>query len=180
MRGKAREWNSVLYRLHPENDVPQILHDPTRLPIAQLRPYHPLANLDVVFPRPFPNLLPGDGELGATRDGEGGVGYGLCSRGPIEKRCAGLVEDFLPHLPRDMLVPSGGFVAAAWGPVAAEVDVAVLPDECELEVLESVDVVVQWVVRVPSAQEARAVRVDEGYGGGEGGVVVDYVGQVRH
>jgi len=94
--------------------------------------------------------------------------------------CAGFVEDFLPYLVRDVLVPSRGFVAAAWGRVAAKVDVAVLADERQLEILQGVDVVVQGSVRVPGVPEAGAVRVDEGHDGREGGVMVDYVGEVGH
>lgn len=142
--------------------------------------YHPISDPDVVFQRPLPNLLSRDGELGAARDGEGGVGVGHRGRGAVGVGRAGFVEDFLPHLPRDVLVPSGGLIAAAWGRVAAKVDVAVLADEWQLEVFQGVDVVVQGGVRVPGVPETGAVRVDEGHDGREGGVMVDYVGEVGH
>lgn len=160
--------------------MPQILHYPARFAIAQLRMYHPIPNPDVVFQRPFPNLLSRNSELGAARDGEGGVGVSHRGRGAVGVGCAGFVEDFLPYLVRDVLVPSRGFVAAAWGRVAAKVDVAVLADERQLEILQGVDVVVQGSVRVPGVPEAGAVRVDEGHDGREGGVMVDYVGEVGH
>lgn len=91
--------------------------------------YHPISNLDVVLQRPFPNLLSRNGELGAAGDGECGVDVCRYARGSVGLGCAGFVEDFLPHLPRDVLVLSGSLITAAWVPVAAKVDVAVLADE---------------------------------------------------
>lgn len=69
---------------------------------------------------------------------------------------------------------------AARVPVAAEVDVAVLLHEGELEGSEGGDVVVEGCVGVPGGEEAGAVGVQEDEGGEEVGVVVDYVGQVGH
>ena len=65
-------------------------------------------------------------------------------------------------------------------PVAAEIDVAVLLHKGYLKRSEGVDVVVERGVRVPGREEARAVGVEEDKGGGEIGVVVDYVGEVGH
>ena len=69
---------------------------------------------------------------------------------------------------------------AAGVPITAEVYVAVLLDVGEAECAQGVGVVVERGVGVPCVCEAAAVRVDEDEGGGEGGVVVDYVGEVGH
>ena len=68
----------------------------------------------------------------------------------------------------------------AWIPVTAQVYVAGLLDEGELEGAEGVDVGVEGGVGVPGGEEAGAVGVEEGEGGGEGRVVVYYVGEVGH
>lgn len=78
-----------------------------------------------------------------------------------------------------MFVLAVGFFTAGV-PVAAEVDVAVFLDVGDAESAEGVDVIVEWGVGVPCVAEAAAVWMDEGEGGGEGGVVVDYVSEVGH
>ncbi len=78
-----------------------------------------------------------------------------------------------------MFVLAVGFFTAGV-PVAAEVDVAVLLDVGDLEGAQGVDVVVERGVGVPCVAEAAPVWMDEGEGSGEGGVVVDDVGEVGH
>ena len=53
-------------------------------------------------------------------------------------------------------------------------------EEWDLEGAQRVDVVVERGVGVPGGEEAGAVGVDEGEGGGEVVVVVDEVGEVGH
>ena len=118
----------ILYRIHPENNVPQILHNPSGFPIAQLGMYNPFSNLNIVLHWPFSYSLARNGELSTAGDCDCRVATIQHSLRIVGRGCAGFVEDFLPHLARDVLVGSGGFLAA-WGPVAAEVHVAVLLDE---------------------------------------------------
>ncbi len=61
-------------------------------------------------------------------------------------------------------------------PITAEIHVAVLLHEGHLKRIHGVDVGMQRGICVPRAEEARGVGVQEGEGGWEGGVVVDYVG----
>ncbi len=65
-------------------------------------------------------------------------------------------------------------------PIAAQVHVAALLHKGEPEGSQGVDVVVEGRVGVPGGEEAGAVGVEECEGRGEGGVVVDYVGEVGH
>lgn len=65
-------------------------------------------------------------------------------------------------------------------PVTAEIHIAGLLYEGELEGAQGVDVGVEGGVGVPGGEETGAVGVEEGEGGGEGGVVVYYVGEVGH
>ena len=64
--------------------------------------------------------------------------------------------------------------------VAAEIDVSVFLDGVEPKMLHGESVVVQGGVCVPGFAEARAVRVQEGYGGRKIEIVVNYVGEVSH
>lgn len=65
-------------------------------------------------------------------------------------------------------------------PVAAEINVAVFLYEGYPQRSQGGDVVVEGGVRVPGGEEARAVGMQEGEGGRQVGVVVDYVGEVGH
>lgn len=65
-------------------------------------------------------------------------------------------------------------------PVAAEINVAVFLYEGYPKRSQGVDVVVEGRVRVPGGEEARAVGMQEGEGGRQVGVIVDYVGEVGH
>ena len=67
-----------------------------------------------------------------------------------------------------------------WVPVTAEVHVAGLLYEGELQGTEGVDVGVQGSVGVPGGEEAGAVGVQEGERRGQMGVVVYYIGEVGH
>ena len=65
-------------------------------------------------------------------------------------------------------------------PGTAEIRVAAPLDEVETERFDGADVVVEPGVGVPALEVAVAVAVEEDDGGGEGVVVVDYVGEVGH
>lgn len=69
---------------------------------------------------------------------------------------------------------------AAGVPVAAQIGVAVAAHKVGAQFAQRVDVVVKGGVGVPGSPEAVAARVDEGHDGGEGVVVLDYVGEVGH
>lgn len=89
------------------------------------------------------------------------------------------LEDFGPGLIGDVLVISI-FLPAARVPVAAEVDVAGILDEGDVQGAQGVDVGVQGGVGVPGREETRAVGVEEGQDVRQRGVVVDDVRQVGH
>ncbi len=94
-------------------------------------------------------LVPRDGELSAASNGEFGVTV-FRGRAPVnaEVRRRGFVEHLLPYLSCDVLVCAGDLLAAR-GPIATEIDVALLLDEGNLEVLQGVYVVVKRGVGVP-------------------------------
>lgn len=148
-RGMDQEGCDLLYSLHAKDDMPQELHDPSRRGIIQFRVDNPLPELDVVFPRAALHLVPRDGKLRTARRANLGRflevllprGLLLIRRGHVQRRRAGPLENIPPHLLGDVPIVAVVFLAARV-PIAAEVDVAVLLDEVELEHAHGRDVVV--------------------------------------
>lgn len=155
--------------------MPEKLQHPSALRIALIRIHNPLPKRLIIALRPLQHPIPGHGELRATRRPH--LLRGLLY--PGKQRLGRPLENLLPHLGVDVRVLAV-LVLAARVPVAAKVCVAVLLDEGEAEGAEGVAVGVEGGIGVPGGGEAGFVRVNEGEGGGEGGVVVDYVGEVGH
>lgn len=168
--------------------MPQELHHPPARRIVLVGIDNPLPESDIIFARPLEDLLPRHGELRTAR-GADFFRFGqefllvvrcTCTRGHclgrgrrrVQRRGTRSVEDLGPDLLGDVAVETVvGFAAGV--PVAAEVDVAVALDEVELEGAHGCYVIVERGVDVPGHEEAGAVGVEEGDGGGEGVVVVD-------
>lgn len=167
--------------------MPQELHHPPTRRIVLVGIDNPLSESDIIFARPLEDLLPRHGELRTA----GGADFfrfrqelllvrctcihGRClgrGRRRVQRRCTRSVEDFGPDLFGDVAVEAVLGLAAGV-PVAAQVDVAVALDEVELEGAHGCYVIVKRGVDVPGHEEAGAVGVEEGDGGGEGVVVVD-------
>jgi hypothetical protein len=189
--------NHSLRRLHPEDDMPQILqHSPTMW-IIQLSRYQPLPHLYIILQRSLVDLLTADSELRAARreyrhprvlvpprvvetrrqvDGAG------TSRHAVEYWCRCLVHQLIPDLACDVAVDALRVpLVAARIPVAAEVDIAIRSHSVEVEEAHGDDVVVQWGVDMPRLEKALAVGVEEGHDRGNFAVVVvDNVGEVGH
>ena len=146
--------------------MPQILHDPPTRPILQLRIQHPPPIPLILAPPPPQHLRPRHGKLRAARGAD--LARGLRAR-----------KQLPPYLRRHVrVIPLLHLTPGV--PVAAQIDVAVAAHEVGAQFAEGVDVVVEGGVGVPGGPEAVAARVDEGHDGGEGVVVLDYVGEVGH
>ena len=153
--------------------MPQKLHNPPTQRITLLRFDNPPPQLLIILPRPLQYLLPTNRKLRTTRLPNLPIpppSLPLRTRPP---------PHILPHLLRHMFIRCVRFQTPGV-PVAAEVHVAGLLYEGELEGTEGVDVGVQGGIGVPGGEEAGAVGVQEGEGGGEVGVIVNYVGEVGH
>ena len=155
--------------------MPQELQHPPTPRITQRRIHDPLPQRFIIAQRPLQHPVPTNRELRTTCRPHL-TGHILRLR---ERRFRYPAENIPPDFRRDVFVLAVGFFAAGV-PVAAEVDVAVLLDVGDLEGAQGVDVVVERGVGVPCVAEAAPVWMDEGEGGGEGGVVVDDVGEVGH
>lgn len=177
--------------------MPQVLHDATADAVVAVGPHHPVAELDVVLQRPLQHLVPRHGELRAARGAYPLGEQGLLVRGAAQgDRWSGGVsirihdcirrvrarprEDLAPHLLRDERDAARHGPQTARVRIAAQVHVSVALHKVELQRAHAGGVVVQRRVDVPGAQEAGAVRVQEGEGRGQRGVVVDDVRQVGH
>lgn len=142
--------------VHAENHMPQELHHPSRRGVAQFRVDNPLAEFDVILTGPELHLRATKRELRTARGAnlvrfaQVALVVGLClvRRRSVEGWSGGAVEDVPPDLIGDVGVVAVGFLAAGV-PVAAEVDVAVLLDEIELEHAHCGDVVVERSVDMP-------------------------------
>lgn len=155
--------------------MPQELQYPPTVRITQVRIHHPLPQTLIIAQRPLQHPVPTNGKLRTT--GRPHLARHIVRLRKRRFRCA--FENFLPYFRRNVFVLAMRFFAARI-PVAAKVDVAVFLHVGESECAEGVDVVVEGGVGVPCVAKAAAMRMDEGKGGGEGGVVVDYVGEVGH
>ena len=172
--------------------MPQILKHPPAPRIIQLRVDQPLPHADVIPNRPRKYRVPRHRKLRTTRRPHRDLvvvrlveDRCICrqrtrpSRPRVEQRGRCIAHDARPGVAGDVGVGAAA-VRAAGVPVAAEIDVAGAGDGVEAEELEGVDVGVEGRVGVPGGEEAGAVGVDEGDGGGEVWVVVDDVGEVGH
>ena len=120
--------------------MPEELHYPSRTSIIQLGLDQPLPNLNIVLLRSSAHLLSRNSKLRTTSSSNlrrlhislPDFRY-LVRRGHVQWWCGCFLEDFPPDILRDMLVPAV-IGLAAWIPVAAQIDVAVLLDEGGLEV----------------------------------------------
>lgn len=134
--------------------MPQKLHNPATRGTVQLGIRDPISKLDIILSRTLEHLVARHGELGATRgtDTTGNLHEILtlhvrirwlltvcCSH--IRRGSAGALEDLPPHIFRDVSVYPMTLHASGV-PIAAEVDVAILLDEGELQSAHGGDVVV--------------------------------------
>lgn len=169
--------------------MPEKLHDTTAAGVVSVRINHPLAKLDVVIARSSTDLVPRHGKLGAAggadllRGLKELLGLGVVpngrGRGGVQGRSAGAFKHLFPHPFSHMTIDAMTGLAPGV-PIAAEIHVAILLDEIELEVAHSHDIIVQGRIDMPGHEETRPVCVKEGDGGREVVVMVDYVGKVGH
>lgn len=178
----------TIYSLLAENHMPQELHHAPTRRIVLVGIDNPLPESDIVLARPLEDLLARHGELSTARGADFFrfrqkllLGHCCPGRGSrrVQRRSTRPVEDLRPDLLSDVAVETVGGPAARV-PVAAKVDVAVALNEIELESAHGCYVIVERGVDVPGHEEAGAVGMEEGDGGGEGVVVVDQVGEVGH
>lgn len=158
--------------------MPQELHDPPTLRIALPSLHDPCPKALIVAPRPLQHPFPTHRKLRAACRAH------LLRNEPLiisvrELRDRGVAENVMPYLWGDVLVVSMRRETAGV-PIAAEIHVATVLHEWYLKGIHGVDVGMQRGICVPGAKEAGSVGMQEGEGGREGGVVVDYVGQVGH
>lgn len=156
--------------------MPQVLHDPPRDLVVQIRVEQPLSIVQIVGPRPRENLCLGDGKLGAARGRDGtrhrrviaaeevDVGVGKYHVGHV----VGIAAERL-----DLVRAAGHFGAA-------QVRVAVLADVVEAEAADGLDVIIVLGVVVPGLGHGLPVRVQEDHDAGQVVVVGDDECQVRH
>ena len=183
--GRAKgEANNSLDRMHAKHDRPQELHHAPALRIALPRLHDPVAERDIIRPWALTDPLPAHCELRAARGGDFLAAGDVVRLFVLRRRKKGrwrrhVGENLAPDLRRDVFVrPVRG--QAAGVPVAAEIHVAVLLHEGDLQGVQRGDVGVQGRVGVPGGEEAGGVGVQEREGAGERGVVVDDVGEVGH
>lgn len=151
--------------------MPRVFQHPPGQVIPQLRGHEPVAVAHVLGPRPLPDGLPADGELGAAGDAncfrDGLVGEQLLKCLLVDA----LGVDGLCLVLGGVVLDGADLGRAAEDPDASQVDVALGAEVLEAEALEEREGVVVGVVVVP----LETLGVVEDDVAGEGVVAVDDV-----